>query len=310
VGPPLTKRGFVVIFLLCLGSLGAAIASAQQPPPASYDAFYAYDAALPLQPEVEVLRETPTLREEHVVFSSAHDERVPALLWLPATGQAPYPCVVTLHGIGMTKEDIRPLAALLVPAGMAVLAYDAQYHGERKRDAESILSPLIYRSRDALVQTVVDGRRVVDYLLTRPEIDPQRIGLVGLSLGGILGGVLAGEEPRFKAVALVVAGGGWGDILRLSRNAAAVALRNAGLEPAAAQAALDPVDPIHFVARIPPRPLLFINGRKDEIIPVPASQALQALAAAPSTEVQWLEAGHTLAPAAPALLLVWLRQWL
>ncbi len=300
------RRTGLVIFLLLWACLLFPVLGHAQPESAScFDAFYAYDAALPLDAEVQVVRETPEVREEHVVFSSTHDERVPALLFLPVKAQGPSPCVLALHGLGGDKESLRLLGALLCPLGIAVLAYDAQYHGERRQPAP-ILSPFLYRSRDALIQTVVDGRRAIDYLCTRPEIDHQRIGLVGLSMGGILGGVLAGVEPRLKVAALLVAGGGWGDILRLSDHPVAKALRESGLDPQGVQQALDPVDPSHFVSRIPARPLLFINGRNDEIVPPATSEALQSLAAAPTTEVQWLEAGHGLNATALPLLIGWL----
>jgi len=303
------RTGLAICLLLWVCLLFPLAGQAQPDATACYDAFYAYDAALPLDAEVQVVRQTTALREEHIVFSSTHDERVPALLFLPVNGKPPYPCVLALHGLGGDKDNLRPLAALLCPTGTAVLAYDAQYHGERRKPAP-ILSPFLYRSRDALIQTVVDGRRAIDYLFTRPEIDQQRIAYVGLSMGGILGGVLVGVEPRIKVAALLVAGGGWGDILRLSDHPVATALREAGLDPESVQQALDPVDPTHFVSRIAPRPLLFMNGRNDEIVPPATSEALQSLATAPTTEVQWLDAGHGLNPTAPVLLIHWLGQHL
>jgi len=46
-----------------------------------------------------------------------------------------------------------------------------------------------------------------DYLETKPEIDKERIGYAGGSMGGILGVIFIGVEPRIKAAALIVAGG-------------------------------------------------------------------------------------------------------
>jgi dienelactone hydrolase len=50
-----------------------------------------------------------------------------------------------------------------------------------------------------------DDIRSVDYLLTRPEVDPERIGCVGLSVGGVRSAHLAALDPRIKAAVVV----GW-----------------------------------------------------------------------------------------------------
>jgi hypothetical protein len=67
-------------------------------------------------------------------------------------------------------------------------------------------------------QTVLDNRQVLDYLLTRPDVDPNRIGCVGVSLGGIHASLLAGVDYRLKCVVLVLAGGSMADIALNSRE--------------------------------------------------------------------------------------------
>ena len=50
-----------------------------------------------------------------------------------------------------------------------------------------------------------DDQRSVDYLCTRPEVDPARVGCLGLSLGGLRAARLAGADPRIKAACVT----GW-----------------------------------------------------------------------------------------------------
>ncbi len=52
---------------------------------------------------------------------------------------------------------------------------------------------------------LMDDIRTVDYLATRPEVDPERIGCCGLSVGGFRSAHLAGLDPRIKAAVVV----GW-----------------------------------------------------------------------------------------------------
>jgi hypothetical protein len=58
-----------------------------------------------------------------------------------------------------------------------------------------------------LKQTVTDNQRVLDWIETRPELDSSRIGVFGISMGGIKGALLAAEDHRPKAVVLGMAGG-------------------------------------------------------------------------------------------------------
>ena len=56
-------------------------------------------------------------------------------------------------------------------------------------------------------QAVQDVRRTIDLLASRPEVDPKKIGITGISLGGIVSGTAAGMEPRINRAMLILAGG-------------------------------------------------------------------------------------------------------
>src|SRR5437773_1469191 len=79
--------------------------------------------------------------------------------------------------------------------------------GERKVAGRPMSTAFFSADKTPIYQTVVDLRRGVDYLETVPEVDAKRVGYYGVSMGGILGGIAAGLDSRFRAPALVVAGG-------------------------------------------------------------------------------------------------------
>lgn len=80
----------------------------------------------------------------------------------------------------------------------------------RKADLESTQSA--EEIEDYFRQTVLDNRQVLDYLVERDEVDPNRLGCLGLSLGGIRASMLAGVDERIKCVAIGLAGGSIADI--------------------------------------------------------------------------------------------------
>lgn len=268
--------------------------------PSKYDAdlIFGYDKNLPLSPQETLTEETAQYRVYKVTYRSARDQRVPAFLILPKNpSEEKLPCVILMHGLGGDKRMFQMLWGPLTQAGYALFAIDAQYHGERKpSDDLPFFGIYPYRARDALIQTVIDLRRGVDYLQTRKEIDPDRIGYIGASMGGIIGSMFAGVDERVKAPVLLVAGGDWKILMEKStlsmwRDAA----KNTPQQMAEALRVMDVVDPVNWVGRIAPRPVLFINGDADEVVPVESNRALHNAAGEPK-KIVWYKGGHVPPP--------------
>jgi fermentation-respiration switch protein FrsA (DUF1100 family) len=188
-----------------------------------------------------------------------------------------------MHGLGQNKTALSILWGPFIKAGYAVFSIDAQYHGDRKPKVPVDLFGLsVYSTRDMLIQTVVDLRRGIDYLETRKDVDPTRIGYAGFSMGGILGTLVCAVDERIKAPILALAGGDWKLMFENTKLPNAERARKEHpTEAAAGVDVLDPVDPIHWVARIAPRPILFINGDHDTVVPVVCAKELQDTAAMP-----------------------------
>jgi len=247
---------------------------------------------------------------EGIRYDSVNGENVPAYLFLPKATPGPHPCILLLHGYGGSKDDSLLPAAAFLATGIAVFAPDMQYHGDRAVAGKDIFSADVLDNRAAMIQTIVDCRRAIDFLETRPEIDAKRIAFVGVSLGGILGGVLSGVDQRIKAVVLIVAGGDWGSLLLKSQIGAAKKIRelHPGLKSEQIAELMDPVDPINFIGRVSPRPLLMQNGNQDNIVPVECNNKLYDAAGQPKN-INWYDAGH----AVPLLqvfpkVLTWIKQ--
>lgn len=258
----------------------------------AYLEFYDYDTHFPFQVEVSEGDDKGTGILHEVCFESAHDQDVPALYARPK-GSGPFPGLVFLHGRGGSKKDILDVAPVLCGAGYAGIAIDCQYHGDRNPRKKNIYSEFPHSNRDAMIQTVVDGRRAVDFLQGRPEIDPERIGLVGGSMGGIIGTVLAAVEPRIKASVLLVAGGNWEMLAEKSMHGDAKALRRKKADAKEFAKVMASVDPINLVDLISPRPVLFQLGSKDEVVPAETGRILVEAAREPK-EVDWYDTGHGL----------------
>jgi dienelactone hydrolase len=284
---------------ILLASTRAAMAQAQPPTAESLRlAVYNYDSSLALQPELKLLPDRlesqSALRTRwHLAYDSVHDQRVTAILTIPKKFAAPFPAVILLAGSGGHKDTdyVRIASDLMSTLGYATLSIDAQYHGERSRPGRSGDIHLINSStnRDAWIQTVIDLRRAVDYLQSRDDIDKSKIGYLGFSQGGMIGGTFIGVEPRIVAACLAIPGGGfleWGPKVGLWKETTPELEANAAL-----------TDPIYFIGRFGSRPLLMLSAKRDELIPKYATDALFSAAKDPK-EIVWFDSGHVLPPTA------------
>ena len=174
--------------------------------------YYAHDTSIPSDPRF--YGEWPW-RGPHTLYKisyrSVREQRVPAYLAIPKEKRSEkLPVIVLVHGAnnfwGKNEDWVQDWISVLTAQGYAVLAPDNFLYGERKVEGgfDSGKKWGAYYYRDWMCQTVVDLRRGIDYLLTRPDIDPNRIAILGGSLGGWIGSILSAVEPRIKTSVLTV----------------------------------------------------------------------------------------------------------
>jgi dienelactone hydrolase len=133
---------------------------------------------------------------------------------LPRTGTAPHPVVILQHGFGGSNVAMLPNAALLASRGMATAAISAVQHG-RRGNPVALLDSTPLQTRDIFRQSNGDQMQLVRLIESgvdvdgdgAPDLDPDRIGYHGISLGGLLGANLVGIENAIEVAVLTVAGG-------------------------------------------------------------------------------------------------------
>ncbi len=138
-------------------------------------------------------------------------ERMPMLIVRPQSPRGRLPAVIVLHGTGGNKEGERGLCVELAKHEMIGVAIDARYHGERitggahgaKEYVDAITRAWRAKTDDPLehpfyFDTCWDLWRLIDYLDGRADIDPERIGMIGFSMGGIETWLAASVDERVR----------------------------------------------------------------------------------------------------------------
>ncbi|MGE4427659.1 MAG: alpha/beta hydrolase [Solirubrobacteraceae bacterium] len=290
---------FVVVAVLALVLIGGDDGpSGPRTPQLTGSGPLDYDRAVPLKVKDGKLEDlgskAPAIRAREISYDGADGERVPALLGVPKVGSAPFPCVVFQGGFGLSKEDAIAYGDAFAQLGMATFTIDPRNAGKtrskrRGTERRTVRDP--QRIADSLQRTTVDLRRGLDVLQTRSECLPDRFGAIGISQGGLYSALLAGSDPRIRATILVVTGGDWRTILSGGGGFLLPDIHQSKRRLEDAIRILDPFDPARWVARIPPRAIMLINGRFDPLTTVAAADKLRDAAGPTASSVRY-DGGH------------------
>lgn len=126
---------------------------------------------------------------EQAVSLMSHGQRMWGVLHLP-TSAGPLPAVMMLHGITGDKTGSHRLfvhaARAFAAQGIAVFRFDMRGSGDSEGEFQDM----------TLASEVADAQVALEWLIGRPQIDATRVGVLGLSLGGMIQSVLAGRNPN------------------------------------------------------------------------------------------------------------------
>jgi dienelactone hydrolase len=156
---------------------------------------------------------------EKLIFESLPGIYVAALVYVPEDGNKTHPAVLVPVGHAANgKNHYQVLCQRLAQRGYVVICWDAVGQGERSQfwDAKAaksrynlicaehaVMGNLAYLAGTNLARWEIwDGIRAVDYLLTRPDVDPDRINITGTSGGGFQAAHIAALDSRIKVAAI------------------------------------------------------------------------------------------------------------
>ena len=300
-----------------------------------------------LAARVEATTVTNGLAQSHFSYASEAQHRVPGLVVKREGLAGRQATVIFLHGTGGRKEDELPRLRRLAERGFVAVAIDGRYFGERNPGGTGTATyeaaivraahgngehPLYY-------DTVWDILRLVDYLQTRPDVDSARIGIAGISKGGIETYFAAAVEPRFAAAVPFIGvqdfhwaleHNEWRGRVATIPHAFADLCREAGVtnaDSAFVQTFYDRIVPGIYgefdgpalLPLIAPRPLLVVNGDSDDHTPLPgvencarAARSAYQAAGVPEKFSLIIQAntGHRINRSSEDAMLDWFAKWL
>lgn len=229
---------------------------------------------------------------EHVRFEGRSGEVLSG--WFvpgPASVPKPWPAVLLVHGYGGYKEQMVGYARMLHEGGFASMMFDMRGSGLLRGQPVT----LGYKERWDLLDAL-------NYLRSRPDVDAERLGVLGVSMGAATALLAAAEEVSIKAVVADSAYAGLADMIKpgirafigptaipLSRLIVFYAETMLGMKSA-------DIKPDLAAVQMGNRPLLVIHGCNDPLVPTGAADRIYNAATGPKELWMVPNCGHALGP--------------
>ena len=237
----------------------------------------------PLRAETLEIREFPNYKREKFIFESRPGVGVLGYLLTPTAERLPMASVICLPGHGRGVDDIvgidppvsyqKNFALQAVEHGLAAVAIEPMAFGYRRDPLTRSKGPAAYACQPVagsalllgetmLGWRVFDVMRTIDWIQTRSELDPARVGCMGISGGGTSTLFAAALEPRIRAAMV----SGYLNTFRASIMSLSHCMDN--YVPGILQWA----EMYDVAGLIAPRPVFFEGGDRDPIFPVEAAR--------------------------------------
>jgi dienelactone hydrolase len=262
---------------------------------------------------------------EKLILEQNGRQPLPAYFVKPINSSGPIPCLLYNHAHGgdyqLGKDELLlgrkelsapPYAQALTSHGWGALCIEAWCFGERSGRTESeTFKEMLWKGQVLWGQMVYDSLRALDYLVTRPDVDGDRIGTLGMSMGSTMAWWSAALDPRIKVCV---------DICCMTDYDALIAA--GGLDGHGiyyyVPALLKHFTTAQITALIAPRPHLSLAGELDPLTP-PAGldridrelrQVYTGLGAPQAWQMRRYASGHQETPAMRTEVMAFLEKWL
>ncbi|RME03135.1 MAG: hypothetical protein D6805_07575 [Planctomycetota bacterium] len=209
----------------------------------------------------------------------ANNNLVPCLYFQPIWKRSDAGVILLSWWKSKTTKKIAQIGTMLASSGINVLFVPLAYQYERSPKGVGsgnwTVSGNLPRTQQALIQSVKDIRLAATWLLSQ-GIDSKKLGIMGISLGGFLAALSYGVDRRFRAGAIILAGGNYRKMVEFhaSRLPEISKLERGNFTQKDIDRMLRLLDPITYADRRRGKGLLIVNGLFDMIVPYSCGRSL------------------------------------
>lgn len=202
------------------------------------------------------------LHSNFIIEEKIHIDNIPAILLRPKEDNEKYPTIIFYHGWSSKKEYQRLRGLIFATVGFQVLIPDAIYHGER--------NPIDYKKNpflfwDVVFRNIEESNILIDGLISNYKADPERISLIGHSMGGFSSAGIFTNNPLIKSVVILNGSFNWGHFNKFLESTLKLEVTDKLKEIAEKAKKLDPFNRLELLVD---RPILMLHGQSDSLVPI------------------------------------------
>lgn len=201
------------------------------------------------------------------------------------------PAAVIVHHLGGEMGIYEYVGMYMAANGVAAYVIQLPNYGDRREPNSKqgfLRQPPLVAFR-TFQQAALDVIRAGDFLRAQPEVDPDRVGLMGLSLGAFVASVARGVDPRLGRSVILLGGGDLINMVDLIPGAKDK-VKEAGVDLSVVANFVRAVDPVTFADRVATDDVIMLNAEQDEIVPREATMSLWRAFGKP--KLRWINTGH------------------
>jgi len=212
--------------------------------------------------------------------------KVEAGLLIPRKVSEKYPAAILLGGKATGKYAINYAFDI---DNVIIIALDYPYEPRESYDLLTIIRDLP-AVRSAIFDMIPSAMLAIDYLYKRGDVDTNRLMVIGYSFGAPFVPVIMANDNRADAAVIVYGGGELSTLIEhnVARYKSKYLARFLGF---IGGLFLNPLEPLRYIDRIAPKPLLMVSGSNDEQIPRHNTEVLFNKAKEPK-KIVWIESKH------------------
>lgn len=206
---------------------------------------------------------TNYLESNNIIEKKIYIGEIPAILFRPKNITGLYPTIIFYHGWSSKKEFQRMRGFILSSMGYQVIIPDAIYHGER--------DPIDYNANDGkyfwdvIFNNLDESNYIIEELITKYDVDPNRIGVIGNSMGGVTAAGVFTHNLNIKALVVLNGSCGWQNSNEIFKKILGIIMTENMKE---IENKINEMDPINNLRLLKDRPILMLHGASDSIVDI------------------------------------------
>jgi dipeptidyl aminopeptidase/acylaminoacyl peptidase len=205
------------------------------------------------------------LSSNSIIEEKIYIGEIPAIIFIPKERKGLLPTIIFYHGWSSDKETQRMRGFILASAGYQVIIPDAVHHGERNPIENYGVKNAGKYFWDTIFNNLDESKNIIDEMILKYNADPERIGVMGNSMGGFTSAGVFTHNPKIKVLVVLNGSCAWENSNKIFKEPLKISMTEDLKELEAKIKKIDPINNLHLLKN---RPILILHGDSDTVVSI------------------------------------------